>query len=191
MTWSRAASVPPKSEPPKSAPKSAPVTSSKKSKSRTFQPVLLHSAGYSVLLRLAATNWLPSVNANLMYEKMAFLLFKIRNKLDVDLGSVIFSHIMSFTKRKKEAKVYLPYPSLIYGVLSAQGFTPYDHEPILENEHFYQFDLRLAQGHHHDDRVHSIPLLQLRDRPLLRPQYLCLLQHWLWTGRWPAPLKLL
>ncbi|XP_031090925.1 uncharacterized protein LOC115995917 [Ipomoea triloba] len=111
------------------------------------------TAVYSVLLRLAGTNWLPSVNANLVYKKMGFFLYKIQNKLAVDLGSVIFSHMMSFTKKKKEAKVHLPYPSLIYGVLTAQGFTPYDHEPILENEHFYQFDLRLAQGHHHDDRA--------------------------------------
>ncbi|XP_031090907.1 uncharacterized protein LOC115995901 [Ipomoea triloba] len=35
------------------------------------------TAVYSVLLRLAATNWLPSVNANLVYEKMGFLLYKI------------------------------------------------------------------------------------------------------------------
>lgn len=104
------------------------------------------TAVYSVLLRLAATNWLPSVNANLVYENMGFLPYKIRNKLDVDLGSVIFSHIMSFTNWKKEA-------NLIYGVLTAQGFTLYDHEPVLDNEHFYRVDPRLDQGHHHDDRA--------------------------------------
>nr|GMD52584.1 uncharacterized protein LOC109191099 [Ipomoea batatas] len=58
------------------------------------------TAVYSVLLRLATTNWLPSVNANLVYEKM-----------EEERGQV------------------------------------------LENEHFYRVDPRLAQGHHHVDRA--------------------------------------
>lgn len=111
------------------------------------------TAVYSVLLRLATTNWLPSVNANIVYEKMGVLLYKVRNKLDVDLGSIIFSHIMTFTKKKKEAKIYLPYPSLIYGLLSSQGFKPYDYEPVLDNDHVYRVDPRLAQGNHFDDRA--------------------------------------
>nr|GMD36800.1 ulp1 protease family, C-terminal catalytic domain-containing protein [Ipomoea batatas] len=45
--------VPPKSEPPKSAPKSSPAALSKKSKSITFQPVLLHSG----LAEDWKTNW--------------------------------------------------------------------------------------------------------------------------------------
>nr|GMD41930.1 transposase, MuDR [Ipomoea batatas] len=45
--------VPPNSEPPKSAPKSAPAALSKKSKSITFQPVLLHSG----LAEDWKTNW--------------------------------------------------------------------------------------------------------------------------------------
>nr|GMC74048.1 uncharacterized protein LOC109191099 [Ipomoea batatas] len=236
MTRSKTGSVLPKSEPPKTSPKLAPA-SSKKSKTKTFQPnigpyspwlipefytnlqedaddpnsahfheifirnkwysispasinkylqrssndfavtmssnslagFLTHNqivewpstglrsqnltAVYSVLLRLAATNWLPSVNANIVYEKMGVLLYKVRNKLDVDLGSINFSHIMTFTKKKKEAKIYLSYPSLIYGLLSSQGFKPYDYEPILDNDQVYRVDPRLAQGNHFDDRV--------------------------------------
>ncbi|XP_019186460.1 PREDICTED: uncharacterized protein LOC109181161 [Ipomoea nil] len=107
---------------------------------------------YSVLLRIAATNWLPGVNKSIVSDKMALLLYKVRNRIDVDLGSIIFSHIMSFTK-KKEAKVHLPFPSLIFGVLTKQGFEPNDSEKVLENKGVYQFDPRLSHYFHYDDRA--------------------------------------
>lgn len=102
---------------------------------------------YYVLLRLASTNWLPSVNTHLVSKKMAVLLYKIRNMIDVDLSSIIFSHIMTFTK-KKETKVHLPFPSLIFGILKGQGFEPYN----LENNGDYFFYPRLSHGKHYDDR---------------------------------------
>nr|GMD50405.1 uncharacterized protein LOC109181161 [Ipomoea batatas] len=107
---------------------------------------------YSVLLRLAATNWLPVVNPQTISRKMAVLLYKIRHMLDFDLGTLIYDHIMSFTK-KKEFKVHLPFPCRIYGVLKAQGFEAYKNEHILENRGVYLFAERLTQSHHFDDRI--------------------------------------
>nr|GME03832.1 uncharacterized protein LOC109168966 [Ipomoea batatas] len=61
MTRSHTGSVLPKSEPPKSAPKSAPASSIKKTKSNTFQPVLLHS----ILAKDWNTNW----GRSLLFER--------------------------------------------------------------------------------------------------------------------------
>ncbi|XP_019153454.1 PREDICTED: uncharacterized protein LOC109149918 [Ipomoea nil] len=79
---------------------------------------------YSVLLCLASANWLPVVRVHLISEPLALLLYKIRNRLTFDLGEIIFSHILAYHSKKKEAKIHLPYHCLIYGVLIAQGFRP-------------------------------------------------------------------
>ncbi|XP_019160321.1 PREDICTED: uncharacterized protein LOC109156892 [Ipomoea nil] len=47
--------------------------------------------------------------------------------------------------QKKEAKVHLPFPCLIYGVLQDHGFMPYKEEVITTPDNAYIFDDRLTQ----------------------------------------------
>ncbi|XP_019158026.1 PREDICTED: uncharacterized protein LOC109154753 [Ipomoea nil] len=107
---------------------------------------------YSVLLRLASANWVPAVRRHQVPEHLAGLLYKIRNCLPFNLGMVIFSHLMSFLQ-KKEAKVHLPFPCLIYGVLQDHGFNPYKEEVITTPDNAYIFYDRLTQRGHYDDRA--------------------------------------
>ncbi|XP_019150171.1 PREDICTED: uncharacterized protein LOC109146977 [Ipomoea nil] len=107
---------------------------------------------YSVLLRLASANWVLAVRRHLVPEHLAGLLYKIRNRLPFNLGMVIFSHLMSFLQ-KKEAKIHLPFPCLIYGVLQDHGFKPYKEEVITTTDNVYIFDDRLTQKGHYDDRA--------------------------------------
>ncbi|XP_019198901.1 PREDICTED: uncharacterized protein LOC109192659 [Ipomoea nil] len=107
---------------------------------------------YSVLLRLASANWVLAVRRHQVPEHLAGLLYKIRNRLPFNLGMVIFSHLMSFLQ-KKEAKVHLPFPCLIYGVLQDHGFIPYKEEVITTPDNAYIFDDRLTQRGHYDDRA--------------------------------------
>ncbi|XP_019153664.1 PREDICTED: uncharacterized protein LOC109150202 [Ipomoea nil] len=107
---------------------------------------------YSVLLRLASANWVPAVRRHQVPEHLAGLLYKIRNHLPFNLGMVIFSHLMSFLQ-KKEAKVHLPYPCLIYAVLQDHGFKPYKEEVITTPDNAYIFYDRLTQRGHYDDRA--------------------------------------
>ncbi|XP_019170458.1 PREDICTED: uncharacterized protein LOC109166029 [Ipomoea nil] len=85
---------------------------------------------YSVLFRLVCSNWLPFVALHCVSKKMVVLLYKIRHKINFDLGSLIYNHIMGFTKGK-EPKVHLPFSCLIYGILKEKGIQLY------ENEHEY------------------------------------------------------
>ncbi|XP_019171966.1 PREDICTED: uncharacterized protein LOC109167401 [Ipomoea nil] len=116
---------------------------------------------YSVFLRLASANWVPAVRRHQVSEHLAGLLYKIRNCLPFNLGMVIFSHLMSFLQ-KKETKVHLPFPCLIYGVLQDHGFKPYKEEVITTPDNAYIFDDRLAQRGHYDDQA---SLAQLPDIP--------------------------
>ncbi|XP_031119025.1 uncharacterized protein LOC116022440 [Ipomoea triloba] len=64
---------------------------------------------YSVFFRFASHNWLPNASRHVVTPKMANLLYKIRNKMDVDLETVIFDHVMSFTPSKEsktDARLY-------------------------------------------------------------------------------------
>ncbi|XP_031108653.1 uncharacterized protein LOC116013140 [Ipomoea triloba] len=108
---------------------------------------------YSVLLRIATANWIPTVHTNFVSEKLALLLYKVRNNLAFVLGEIIFSHLKTFLTKKKESKVHLPFPSLIYGMVKLHGFQPYTDEVISENSNIYVFYERLAQGHHYYDRA--------------------------------------
>lgn len=63
---------------------------------------------------------------------------------------MIFQHILDFAK-KKGPKVYLPFASLIYALLSSQRFTTYKNEKLLDPSAKCTMDLRLTQGKHFDD----------------------------------------
>ncbi|MEQ5265912.1 hypothetical protein, partial [Escherichia coli] len=100
------------------------------------------AAVYSVLFRLANSNWLPMVFKSTVSAKMALLLYKVRHMVKFDLGDLIYNHIMELVLRKKESKI--PFPNLIVGLLKAQGFTTYKNEPLLDIPGQYTVDSRLC-----------------------------------------------
>lgn len=51
-------------------------------------------------------------HSNSLSKELCALIYRIGKKKKLDLGTVIFNHIMSFT-RSREYKVKLPFPSLI------------------------------------------------------------------------------
>ncbi|XP_019190307.1 PREDICTED: uncharacterized protein LOC109184725 [Ipomoea nil] len=107
---------------------------------------------YFVLLRLASANWIPAVCPYFISDQLVLFLYKIRNRKPFNLGEMIISHIMSFVK-KNEAKIHLPYPNLIFGVLKLQGFKPYKDETMIQHDNTYIFDDWLTQNQHYDDRA--------------------------------------
>ncbi|XP_019163597.1 PREDICTED: uncharacterized protein LOC109159939 [Ipomoea nil] len=126
-------------------------------------PSLKLTTVYSVLLRLASANWVPAVRRHQIPDHLAGFLYKIRNRLPFNLGMVIFSHLMSFLQ-KKEAKIHLPFPCLIFGVLQDHGFHPYKEEILTTPDNAYLFDDRLTQRGHYDDRA-SLALLPVIPPP--------------------------
>ncbi|XP_019173232.1 PREDICTED: uncharacterized protein LOC109168702 [Ipomoea nil] len=107
---------------------------------------------YSVLLRIASTNWMPAVRHHLVSDQLAALLYKIRNHLPFNLGEIIFGHLAQFV-RHREPKVHLPFPSLIFGHLHDHGFKPYKDEEVVANASVYKYDDRLTNKDHYDDRA--------------------------------------
>nr|GMD14374.1 uncharacterized protein LOC109181161 [Ipomoea batatas] len=109
-------------------------------------------SSYAILLRMATTNWLPTVTVHSVSKKMAVLLFKIRNNIPFNLGELIFDHIMAFRHGQgKEDKVLLPFSSLIYGILCKQGFRKHPQEDELSPTSMYSIDRRLFFKSHLDD----------------------------------------
>nr|GME10126.1 uncharacterized protein LOC109185001 [Ipomoea batatas] len=109
-------------------------------------------SSYAILLRMATTNWLPTVTVHSVSKKMAVLLFKIRNNIPFNLGELIFDHIMAFRHGQgKEDKVLLPFSSLIYGILCKQGFRKHPQEEELSPTSVYSIDRRLFFKSHFDD----------------------------------------
>ncbi|XP_019197215.1 PREDICTED: uncharacterized protein LOC109191099 [Ipomoea nil] len=107
---------------------------------------------YSVLLRIASANWMPAVRHHLVSDQLAALLYKIRNRLPINLGETIFGHLALFV-RHREPKVHLPFPSLIFGLLQEHGFKPYTDEVVIANDSIYKYDDRLTNKDHYDDRA--------------------------------------
>nr|GMD13783.1 uncharacterized protein LOC109181161 [Ipomoea batatas] len=109
-------------------------------------------SSYAILLRMATTNWLPTVTVHSVSKKMVVLLFKIRNNIPFNLGELIFDHIMAFRHGQgKEDKVLLPFSSLIYGILCKQGFRKHPQEEELSPTSVYSIDRRLFFKSHFDD----------------------------------------
>nr|GLL46672.1 uncharacterized protein LOC109185001 [Ipomoea trifida] len=109
-------------------------------------------SSYAILLRMATTNWLPTVTVHSVSKKMVVLLFKIRNNIPFNLGELIFDHIMAFRHGQgKENKVLLPFSSLIYGILCKQGFRKHPQEEELSPTSLYSIDRRLFFKSHLDD----------------------------------------
>nr|GLL42163.1 uncharacterized protein LOC109153488 [Ipomoea trifida] len=108
-------------------------------------------SSYAILLRMATTNWLPTVTVHSVSKKMVVLLLKIRNNIPFNLGELIFDHIMAFRHGQgKEDKVLLPFSSLIYGILCKQGFRKHPQEEELSPTSLYSIDRRLFFKSHFD-----------------------------------------
>nr|GMD17789.1 uncharacterized protein LOC109167433 [Ipomoea batatas] len=109
-------------------------------------------SSYAILLRMATTNWLPTVTVHSVSKKMVVLLFKIRNNIPFNLGELIFDHIMAFRHGQgKEDKVLLPFSSLICGILCKQGFRKHPQEEELFPTSTYSIDRCLFFKSHLDD----------------------------------------
>lgn len=114
-----------------------------------FHKCLAQFTQFSFVLPIAIGS-LYIVSTHIISKKMALLLNKVRHMIDFNLGELIFSHIMGFAK-KKEVKIHLLFPSLIFEMLQSQGFEPYKNEPLLDISGKYTVELRLCQGRHYDD----------------------------------------
>ncbi|XP_019189133.1 PREDICTED: uncharacterized protein LOC109183484 [Ipomoea nil] len=99
---------------------------------------------YVILHRLALHNWLPSAYFHTVGKQLASFLFRIGTKMTIDLGSWIYYHILTLTR---EQKVRLPFPNLIFGILTSQGLEPMASE-VISPTLLYTVDLRLLTGHH-------------------------------------------
>ncbi|XP_019188793.1 PREDICTED: uncharacterized protein LOC109183032 [Ipomoea nil] len=101
---------------------------------------------YVILHRIALHNWLPSAHFHTVGKQLAALLFRIGTKMSIDLGKWIFYHFLTLI-HPREQKVRLPYPNLIFGVLTSQGLVPTPSE-IITPTLLYTVDPRLLIGKH-------------------------------------------
>ncbi|XP_019186029.1 PREDICTED: uncharacterized protein LOC109180785 [Ipomoea nil] len=101
---------------------------------------------YVILHRIALHNWLPSAHFHTVGKQLAALLFRIGTKMSIDLGSWIFYHILTLI-HPQEQKVRLPFPNLIFGVLTTQGLVPMPSE-VISPTLLYTVDHRLLTGKH-------------------------------------------
>lgn len=98
---------------------------------------------YATFHKIAMTNWMATAHRGSLNLKFVELVYKNRQHIPVKLVEIIFSQIMSFT----EPKVKLSYPSLIFGILTLQGFKPYESE-LLESPQVRTVDKRLFDPPH-------------------------------------------
>lgn len=85
-------------------------------------PALNLIAKYDILHKIVLFNWMPSGYSTTVRKDLVDLMYRIGHSILVDLGSRIFNKIFSFVEHRKEAKVNLPFPILIYGVILHEGF---------------------------------------------------------------------
>ncbi|XP_019160443.1 PREDICTED: uncharacterized protein LOC109157012 [Ipomoea nil] len=106
---------------------------------------------YVILHRLALHNWLPSAHFNTVGKLLAGFLFRIGTKMQCDMGKWIFYHVLTLV-HPREQKVRLPFPNLIYGILTSQGFKPMPSE-VISPTLLYTVDRRHLSGDHINDVV--------------------------------------
>ncbi|KFK31503.1 hypothetical protein AALP_AA6G121000 [Arabis alpina] len=71
------------------------------------------------LLRMCGTNWSPTLNPFYKNRTRLMLLYKMGNGIPFNFGKLVVDHILSVA-RSSVAKLYLPFPSLIFRLLTAQ-----------------------------------------------------------------------
>ncbi|XP_019157352.1 PREDICTED: uncharacterized protein LOC109153912 [Ipomoea nil] len=106
---------------------------------------------YVILHRLALHNWLPSAHFHIVGKLLAGFLFRIGTKMPLDLGKWIYYHILTLI-HPREQKVRLPFPNLIFGILTTQGIEPMPSE-VISPTLLYTVDKRLLTGDHIRDVV--------------------------------------
>ncbi|XP_019184573.1 PREDICTED: uncharacterized protein LOC109179519 [Ipomoea nil] len=106
---------------------------------------------YVILHRLAMHNWLPSAHFNTVGKLLAGFLFRIGTKMQFDLGKWIYYHVLTLI-HPQEQKVRLPFPNLIFGILTSQGLKPMPSE-VISPTLLYTVDKRLLSGDHIKDAV--------------------------------------
>ncbi|XP_019179164.1 PREDICTED: uncharacterized protein LOC109174380 [Ipomoea nil] len=106
---------------------------------------------YVILHRLALHNWLPSAHFHTVGKHLAGFLFRIGTKMPIDLGNWIYNHILTMI-HPREQKVRLPFPNLIFGILTTQGLEPMPSE-VISPTLLYTVDRRLLTGDHIRDVI--------------------------------------
>ncbi|XP_019164466.1 PREDICTED: uncharacterized protein LOC109160639 [Ipomoea nil] len=106
---------------------------------------------YVILHRLALHNWLPSAHFHTVGKLLVGFLFRIGTKMPIDLGKWIYYHILTLI-HPREQKVRLPFPNLIFGILTTQGLEPMPSE-VISPTLLYTVDKRLLTGDHFRDVV--------------------------------------
>jgi hypothetical protein len=92
------------------------------------QSALLKSS-YAVLLRIAASNWMPTTHKATVPTSLAELIYKIKQGLSVDLGQRIYDLLLSFSRDTNKINALgIPFPVLIYQLLLSLGFQKKDVE---------------------------------------------------------------
>lgn len=79
------------------------------------------SSFYSILHKIAIKNWTPSTNSTVVTSNQLSVLFAIGTGQPFNLGRIVFDTILQFADGACKGSK-LPFPSLIYGLLLAQGF---------------------------------------------------------------------
>ncbi|XP_019171363.1 PREDICTED: uncharacterized protein LOC109166920 [Ipomoea nil] len=113
---------------------------------KDYLPSSQLTSKYVILHRLALHNWLPSAHFHTVGKQLASLLFRIGTKMAFDLGAWIYNHILTLI-RPREQKAMLPFPNLIFGVLTTQGLEPMPSE-VISPTLLYTVDRRLLTGDH-------------------------------------------
>lgn len=74
---------------------------------------------YSVVHKIMTSNWIATSNTDVVTKSHGLLLYRIGLGLPFNLGKAIFDQIASLAWRNHQG--ILPFPSLIYKLLKAQG----------------------------------------------------------------------
>ncbi|XP_019161144.1 PREDICTED: uncharacterized protein LOC109157760 [Ipomoea nil] len=111
---------------------------------KDYLPSSQLTSKYVILHRLALYNWLPSAHFHTVGKQLAGLLFRIGTKIVFDLGAWIYNHILTLI-HPCEQKVRLPFPNMIFGVLTTQGLEPMPSE-VISPTLLYTVDRRLLSG---------------------------------------------
>ncbi|XP_062113087.1 uncharacterized protein LOC133824237 [Humulus lupulus] len=75
---------------------------------------------YAVLHKFATSNWKPTSHTNTISFDLAAFLYKVGTGIEVDLAKHIFDQIVGF-RRGNRKSLNLPFPHLIYKILSMQN----------------------------------------------------------------------
>ncbi|XP_019190720.1 PREDICTED: uncharacterized protein LOC109185194 [Ipomoea nil] len=113
---------------------------------KDYLPSSQLTSKYVILHRPALHNWLLSAHFHMVGKQLAALLFWIGTNMSIDLGSWIYYHILTLI-HPREKKVWLPFPNLIFGVLTSQGLEPMPSE-VISPTHLYTVNPRLLTGGH-------------------------------------------